>query len=79
MDILIIVLIVFAYWELMGILVYAWTYVRAWIDKYDIQSNSYVRNGGYFKACLVFGPLMLLIVATIEIQLFVLWWRNQKQ
>lgn len=79
MDILIIVLIVFAYWELMGILVFAWTYIRASIERYDIQSHPYIRSGGYFKGCLILGPLMLIIFAIAEIQGFILWWRREKQ
>lgn len=79
MDYILIQLILFAYWECMGILVFAWTYVRAWIERYDIQSHPYITSGGYFKACLILGPLMLVILAIAEIKAFIVWWRKEKQ
>ncbi len=79
MDIFIILLILFLYWELIGIFCYAWTYIRAWIDRYDISSNELVNTGQFLKSCLVLGPLMIIIFILVEIECLRIWFRKRKQ
>ena len=78
-DYFIIFLIFFLYWELIGIFCYAWTHVRAWIDRYDISSNELVNTGQFLKSCLVLGPFMIIIFILVEIECLRIWFRKRKQ
>ena len=76
-DYLLMAFVMFAYWELTGIFVYAWMHIRAWIERVDVrQLNAYPE---FFKSCLILGPITIFIVVWCEIKGLIQFIKSRKQ
>lgn len=76
-DYLLMAFVMFAYWELTGLFVYAWMHIRAWIERVDVrQLKAYPE---FFKSCLILGPIMIFIVVWCEIKGLIQFIKSRRQ
>lgn len=67
MNYIIMAFILFLYWELTGIFFYTWISVRAWMQKFDIDSSQYTNKKKFFKTALIYGPLLGVFYLLMEL------------